>query len=279
MIGGFAVGGYWLWPMLEGRLEQNARSAAEASGALLYHHNFGVGLLIGLFAWIFASGVIVSAIPMLSRRITAGEFYETVVGATNAADQVRERSARWGILKMMGVLENEQDPGRYVRRATFAWMKPAAALAAAAVAIAAAVTFRELNTYTLYFADHYEQQHTFLPSRTVRAWSDATRVEVGCNHVSRESDDPIYEVHFRNGGSTRIDGAFPVSKTWIDQVEIIDAALVSAGARFEPWSWLDRDAYHPRCLMANAVWLGDEQYERFRRLIRAPDLPRDLVYD
>lgn len=279
MIGGFAVGGLWLWPLLEARLEQNAIAAAASSGALLYHHNFGIGLLIAIFVWISASGLIVGAIPLLSRRLTAGEFYESVIGAANAGDTLGGRAARWGVDKMQRALENEPDPERYIKRAVFAWVKPAGIFAGAALALAAIVTARELNAYTLYFADRYEQQHTFLPSRTVRAWSDATRVEVGCNHVSRESDDPVYEVHFRNGGSTRIDSAFPVSKTWIDQVEIIDAALVSAGARFEPWSWLDRDAYHPRCLMANAVWLGEEQYERFRRLIRAPDQPRDLVHD
>ncbi|QGZ93286.1 hypothetical protein [Terricaulis silvestris] len=278
MIGGFAVGTI-LWAVLEALLELNARAAAETSGALLYHHNFGIGLLIALFAWIGASGVIIGVIPMLSRRLAAGEFYETIVGSANAPDQRSERSARWGIRRMMEELRDEHDPARYVSRATFAWMKPAAIVAASALALAAIVTFRELNTYTLYFADHYEERHTFLPSPTIRSWSDATRVEVGCNHVSRESDDPVYEVHFRDGGSTRIDSAFPVSNTWVDQVEIIDATLVSIGARFEPWSWLDRDAYHPRCLMANAVWLGDEQYARFRRLIRAPDSPRDLVHD
>jgi hypothetical protein len=281
MLGGFAVGGLWLWPMLETRLDQNTLAAAQSSGALLYHHNFGIGLLIALFAWIGASGFIVATIPMLSRRLAAGEFYESIISAASAGNTLGGRAARWGVERMRRELENEPDPERYIQRATFAWVKPAGAFAAAALAIAAVVTVRELNAYTLYFADYYEQQHTFLPSRTVHAWSDAARVEVGCNHVTgrNPSDDPIYEVHFNGGGSTRIDSAFPVSMTWIDQVELIDAALVRAGARFEPWSWLDRDAHHPRCLMAYATWLGAERYARFQRLIRAPELPRDVVRD
>jgi hypothetical protein len=281
MIGGFAIGGLWLWPALEARLDQNTLAAAQSSGALLYHNNFGIGLLIALFAWIGASGFIVATIPMLSRRLAAGEFYASITSAASAGNTLGARAARWGIEKVQRELENESDPERYIQRAMFSWVKPAGAFATAALAFAAVVTVRELNAYTLYFADHYEQRHTFLPSRTVRAWSEAVRVEVGCNHVTGDNagDDPIYEVHFNGGGSTRIDSAIPVSTTWIDQVEIIDAALVRAGARFEPWSWLDRDAYHPRCLMAYATWLGDDQYARFQRLIRAPELARDVVRD
>lgn len=273
MIGGFAVGAL-VWSVLEAILELNARADAEASGALLYHHNFGIGLLIALFGWIGASGVIVGAIPMLSRRLAAGQFYESIVGAASGGDNLSGRAARWGAEKMMRELKDEPDPARYIERASFAWVGPATAFAATALALAAFVTFRELNAYTLYFADHYEQQHTFLPARTVRSWSDATRVEVGCNHVTGKnaSDDPVYEVHFRDGGSTRVDSAFPASNSWIDQVEIIDTALVRAGAQFEPWSWLGREAYHPQCLGAQSTWLGDEDYARFRRLIRAPEL-------
>lgn len=281
MLGGFAIGGFWLWPTLEARLDQNALAAAQASSALLYHHNFGIGLLIALFAWIGASGFIVGAIPMLSRRLTAGEFYGSVTDAANAGDTLGGRAARWGVKTMQRELADEPDPHVYVRRAAFAWVKPAGLLSLAALAIAALVTVRELDAYSLYYADRYEAQHTFSPSRTVRAWADATHVEVGCNHVTGENagDDPVYEVHFEGGDSARIDGAIPVSMTWIDQVEQIDAVLVRAGARFEPWSWLDRDAYHPRCLMAYATWLGDEKYARFQRLIRAPELPRDVVRD
>lgn len=281
MIGGFAIGGLWLWPTLEGRLEQNALSAAQSSGALLYHHNFGIGLLIGIFAWIGASGFIVGAIPLLSRRLTAGEFYGAIADAANSGDSLGGRAARWGVRTLQRELENEPDPQAYIRRATFAWVKPAGIFSLTALAIAALVTVRELNAYSLYYDDRYEAQHTFSLSRTVHAWSDASRVEVGCNHVTGENagDDPVYEVHFEGGDSARIDGAYPVSMTWIDQVERIDAALVRAGARFEPWSWLDRDAHHPRCLMAYATWLGDEQYARIQRLIRAPDLPRDVVRD
>ncbi|MBC7767691.1 MAG: hypothetical protein H7124_02785 [Phycisphaerales bacterium] len=203
----------------------------------------------------------------------AGQFYESIVRAASAGDNLSGRAARWGAEKMMRKLENEPDPALYIERASFTWVKPAGTFAAAALAIAAIVTFRELNAYTLYFADHYEQQHTFLPSHTVRSWSDATRVEVGCNHVTGDnaSDEPIYEVHFGDGGSIRIDSAFPLSGTWIDQVEKIDVALVGAGADFQPWSWMDRNAYHPRCLMAQAMMLDDENYARLRHLIRAPE--------
>lgn len=281
MIGGFAVGGLWLWPTLEARLDQNTLAAAQSSGALLYHNNFGIGLLIALFAWIGASGLIVATIPMLSQRLAAGEFYASITSAASAGNTLGSRAARWGMERIQRELENEPDPGRYIQRATFAWVKPAGAFAATALAIAAVVTVRELNAYTLYFADRYEQQHTFLPSRTMRAWSEVARVRVGCNHVTGENagDYPIYEVHFNGGGSTRIDSAVPVSMTWIDRVELIDLALVRAGARFEPRSWPDRDAYHPRCLMAYATWLGAERYARFQRLIRAPELPRDIVRD
>jgi hypothetical protein len=280
MIGGFAFASLWLWPTLEACLDQNALAAAQSSGALLYYHNFGIGSFIALFAWLGVCAFFVATIPVLSRRLAAGEFYVSVTGAANVGDPLGGRAARWGVGRMQRELESEPDPARYLRRAMFASVKLVGAFAAAALAIAAIVAARELNAYTLYFADRYEQQHTFLPSRTVRAWSDAGRVNVGCRHLTGEDagDAPIYEVHFIGGGSTPIHLAFPVSMTWIDQVELIDAALVRAGARFEPRLGR-REAHDPRCLRAYETWLGAERYARFQRIIRDPELPRDVVPD
>lgn len=272
LVGGFAVGAAWLWPTLEARLDHNARVAAEAAGALLYYHNFGVGLLIGVFAWIFTSGLIVGAIPMLSRRLSAGAFYDSIVVAANSGDGLGARAARWGVEKMMRELKDEQDPRRYIERASFAWVRPMALIALASLALTGVVTFRELNAYTLYSVQGYEARHIFPVSPTVRLWSAATFVEVGCNHVTGKnaSNDPIYNVHFRDGGSTRIDGAFPVTGSWLDGVERIDAALVRSGATFQPWTWMNRDPYHPQCLLAYAGELNQADYARLRRLIRAP---------
>lgn len=271
MIAGFAVGGFWLWPLLEAQLEQNARMAAEVTGALLYHHNFGVGLLIAVFGWIGLSSVIVGAIPILSRRLSVGVFYDSIVGAATAGDTLSGRRARWGVEKLMRELEDEQDPERYVWRVSFAWLKPAVLASVVVAAIAAIVTLRELHTYTLFLPDGYEQRHTFMPSPTIGRWTDAARVEVGCNHVTgrNSSDEPVYDIHMKDGRSIRIDGATPISGSWIDQVEKIDAELVAAGARFEAWSWLNRDAYAPQCLTAQAIVLGADDFERLRRLIRA----------
>lgn len=272
LLGGFAIGAFWLWPTLEARLDHNARAAAEATGALLYYHNFGFGLLIGVFAWIFASAVIIGAIPMLSRRLSAGAFYDSIVGAANSGDGLGARAARWGVEKMMRELEHEGDPRRYVERASFAWVRLTASIALVLLALTAVVTFRELNAFTLYSAQGYEARHILPISATVRPWSAATYVQVGCNHVTGKnaSNDPIYKVHFRDGGSTRIDGAFPVTGSWLDEVEQIDAALVGSGATFRPWTWMNRDPYHPQCLLAYAGELNETDYARLRRLIRAP---------
>lgn len=229
LIAGFAGSSIWLSPFLDARIEHNALSAAKSSGALLYTHNFGIGSLIGVFAWIFISGF-VGLVP------------------TSVANDDWTAAIRVGLL------------------------------AAVLTLISIVVTVRELNSYTLYFADRYEERHTFQINPTIRRWADASLVEVGCSHTD-DGDLPIYRIHFKDKGNTMIDSAWPVARSWVSQMETIDASLVRAGARFEPWSWLDNDPYSPSCLMAYSSWLSPNDFARFQRLIRAPEVPRDVITD
>ncbi len=261
---GIIVGWLWVWPILEAQIEQNALSAAKSSGALLYYHNFGIGLLIGIFAWIFICSWISLTIAAFVPKLAAAEFYLAIASS-------------WGTFRAAGTrarmlsCERAEDPQPegFIRRFMLLSAKRLGLLSAALALASIMTTARELNAYSLFFIDRYEQQHTFLAHPTIRLWADATRVEVGCNHTD-DGDDPIYEVYFKNNGSIRIESAKPVSANWVTEVEKIDSALLRAGARFEPWSWLDREPYDPRCLLAFSSLLGEDTFTRFRRLIRAP---------
>lgn len=273
LVAGIIVGWFWIWPILEVQIEQNALSAAKSSGALLYYHNFGIGPLIGLFAWNFASAWIFLVIVAFVPRQAAVEFLQAVTSSLGTF-----RAAGTRLRMVSSERADDPHPTRYIRRFIILSANRFGLLAAAFALASTIVTARELNAFTLYFSDRYEEQHTFLPDRTIRYWANANRIEVGCNHTD-DGDDPIYEVHFKNDGSTRIDGAEPVSANWVTEVEKIDAALVRAGAHFEPWLWLDREPYDPRCLMAYSSLLGEDTFNRFRRLIRAPQLGREVVAD
>lgn len=61
MAAGFIVGAMF-WTPLEKIAESNARAAAVEIDALLYEINFGIAMIIAIFGWIFASGIIAYAL-------------------------------------------------------------------------------------------------------------------------------------------------------------------------------------------------------------------------
>jgi len=272
-LAGFAVGWFWLLPSLEGQLNRNAVSAAHSAGALLYRYDFGWGLLLGAFAWAHLTTWIAQTVRLLSPRLTAAAFCALVTQSAG-----KDRIAGFQLQKVLRDLSNEKEGPRYARRALMAWVRHEGVILAILTLASIAMTARDIHAYTLIFADRYEQRSIFAPERTVRYWTDATRVEVGCNHSGNE-DAPVYEVHFTGGGSVRLDGASPTSATWLSHMEKIDVGLVSASVRFEPWRALDKDPYDPRCLSAYSARLGEAQALAFQRLIRAPQTTTDIAGD
>ncbi len=110
MLVGSAVGGFYLWPALENVTAQNARAHAESAGALLYHYNFGLSLVLATLAWISAGGAIAGLAPALSSRLQKNVFVFSVL------DGKRSPKAEWGVRRTLEQLRVEADPARFVRR-------------------------------------------------------------------------------------------------------------------------------------------------------------------
>lgn len=255
VIGGFSATLFWLMPALEAEVEQKAHSAAKHSSALLYHHNIGFGPLIGCVAWLMVGGWVEAAIKNISGN-----------------EQGAATRLQFGFENQQDDLQSHHFIARFLRQIS----KHIGLISILFLLVSVLVTARELNAYVLYFSDRYEQRHTLQLDPTVRYWTDATFVEVGCN-VGSQSSNPVYRVHFKDRSAAYIETASPISTTWLTQMEKIDASLVQAGAQFKPWSWLDRDPYHPQCLKEFADLLGPTDFARFERLIRAPHVARDVI--
>ena len=86
------------------------------------------------------------------------------------------------------------------------------------------------------------------------------------------TDTIIYEIEFADGHKERIGDATPLHGSWVDAAEVIDQRLQAAGARFERWTWLDRDPLHPECLAALQRRFSPEEYQRVRALLRVDAL-------
>lgn len=268
MVAGFAVGAFYLWPALENLTAQNARIHAENAGAILYDFNFGLSLVVAIFAWIFGVGAVVGLVPALWVRLQKNVFVFSVL------DGKRSPIAEWGVRRSLERLRNEADPAEFVRRMVTGWVPTIMAVAMAIAALTAVLVMRDVQAHSIFTPTEYIRS-PFFPwgSTHPREWSTAISVEVGCNHVERRgaiSNSIIYQVKFADGASVRIGDAIPLRGSWIDAAETIDQHLTAGGATFSNWDWMGRDPQHPLCIAALRDRYSSDQFERVRRLLRLP---------
>jgi hypothetical protein len=269
---GFLVGALYVWAPLEQITIDNSLRDAREVGAILYRENFGVSMVAALFAWIFVAGVVVGGLPLVSDRMAAHTFLEYYFGKPDPRPAVA-RAAAAAQATLSTRLEDEADARRYVRRFTTGWVGWFAIPAIVLTLLSAALAICDVQSYTLYTRDG-AADHPFFPwqSAQMRSWDDATRVELGCNHVTGRgaSDDPVYSVMFRDGSAVRLDDAVAIGGTWLDRMEQIDARLIESGALFRRWDGpLNRNPLHPECLAANRTRLSRDDYQRLLTLLRA----------
>jgi hypothetical protein len=271
VIGGFAVGAL-MWGRLEALTQANARAHALSAGGLLYATNFGVSMLVALFGWILVSGWICGSVALVSKRVMASSFVFSVLDARKTvATMVRVSLKR---------LSTERDPERFVRRFSTGWAAWCGLLATPLVVLSIVLVPRDLQAHSIFTPEAHVRS-PLLPwaSSEPEPWSAAARVELGCNHVSGDDADDhlVYEIAVASGASVRIpEDADPVSGTWLDRIEVIDAALGRSDAEFQRWTWLDRDPLHPLCLRAKEREYGAANYPRILRLLRVGELDGDL---
>lgn len=275
MVGGFIAGWIWLWPLFEGLNTQAAEAHAIKTGALMYETNFGISMLIWIFAWIIFSAGFAGFLVMLLPMPLKGALFIGLMGDqggrpfnTNALNEA---------LKETGGMGRASDflnawASRYIG-STLKYALPIALFGAIVVT-------REIATFSLYSVDGYYRS-PFLPwaTETLSEWSDASRVELGCNQTD-SGGSIVYKIHFNNGKSVRIDdGVLVAGTTWLDNMETIDTQLIEAGASFERWKWLKRDPLHPQCVRGFTGMLGKDQGDRLLRLLRVGAFAGDAAID
>ena len=267
MVLGF-LGGAFLWGYFENILDQNAQAAATNASAVLYQHNFGIAGLLALFGWIFAAGVITGQIQLLSDKLLSSAFVETILDPKNRL-----------YLSLETYLDRlrsyEHEPREYMKRACLGWINYILWPTLILFALAGAVLERELHTYEYYTLEGYVGKPLFpWESDKVYHWSNASYVELGCNHVTGKnaSDDIIYDVTFQNGNSLRPSNALPVTGTWLDRIEQIDRVLASENKNFKRWSWLKRNPLHQSCMASYRKKWSSADYIRLEALLRVDEL-------
>ena len=263
MVAGFIYGAVFIWQPLEEIVVKNALNLAHELNGILYGQNFGIALLVAIFAWIYWSGFLAFLAPNASKRMQASIFVFTILDPKNAP--------YLNIRKSVEKLQDENDPSAYMQRIFSGWGKIMLYPAIILTSLSLIILERELKTFTIYTPTQYLAKPLF-PWEKDKSdnWKNAQSVELGCNHTTGRgaSDDIIYEVNFASGQSYRISSASPVSGNWLDQLEIIDKNLKNADVAFERWDWLNRKSFHPDCLEAQKRRFSSEDLRRIHRLLR-----------
>lgn len=269
LVGGFAVGGILLWPFLEALTHRNAIEHAQEAGALLYHANFGLSLVLALFGWIFIGGTIITIPFTQTSQGRASLLVATALWSNGPVE-------RWAFARALRPAADETDPELYLRRWAGAGNKTTAIIGAAIFAVSALAVLRDVSAHSLYTPDAYIRA-PFFPwgSTAPHAWRDATEVEVGCNHIEgrNAADNIIFDVKFADGDAVDVSLGMPLrGGDWLESAERIDAQLREGGASFERWSWMNREPLHPACLSVMRRSFGAD-YPRIERLLRIGELP------
>lgn len=266
MLGGFAVGGYFIWPVLEQMTAHNAMMAAMDANAVMVGYNFGVSMVLALFGWIFAAGALSGLLSVMSEQARASAFTYNMLAARGVA--------QWSVRRTLRELEGDSDPERFVRRAVWSWQSWAVGLGAALMTVSAYAATRDVQAHDIFTRSHFIAS-PLLPwgSRAPVAWSEAELVEVGCNHATGRNayDSIIYRVHLPGRYFVSLESGQALGD-WLVAAEAIDAELRDGGVPFQRWDWMGRDPLHPQCLaVMRQSW--EEDYPRIERLLRIGELP------
>jgi hypothetical protein len=268
MVGGFFVGSLF-WAPLEDLTVRNALEHARAEGALLYHANFGLSLVLALFGWIFAVGFIGNLIFLRTARLRAAYLMFSVTHSRRAFERAMVASS----LRQIGEVH---DPEAFIAT----WIKLGnrwtMIAAVAGLALAGVALARDVQAHTLYTQSSYIRAPFFPWGRSEpRLWRDAVKIELGCNHVEGRNayDKIIYSVHFADGAKVDVGNGWALpGGDWLQNAELIDAELRASEATFERWSWMNREPLHPACLAVMRGSFGAD-YPRIERLLRIGELP------
>jgi len=266
MCGGFAIGA-WIWALCESQLRKNATKVAQDIMGFAYDTNFGIGLLIGLFVWIYLSGVIVSFIVWLAPMPFKGALFlssqSDVSENASKIPLIGSRVENKGMTATASDLINDYSK-RVVRKLGL--------ILSPFVILVTAISYAELGWFTILSPTGL---HTSVPWSTnlkVHAWEDAQTVKLGCNQTD-DGSSLIYEVTWPDGKDKRLPTDTHINgKDWLTNLEIVDAEVSKGDAMFKRWEWLGRNALHPKCLRSFYTEQGQNSKTRIDTLLRTGEL-------
>lgn len=258
MCSGFAVGGFWIWPYLENLNNERAFTKATELNGLMFDVNFGFGLLIALFVWIFLT----SAIAMFVVRIIPMPLKGTLFfGQLSDKDE----SGHQQIAELMGRSDKPDSATELINRWTELNFPKVLKIFLPISVLTALITYHETQMYSVYSEAGYFRSGFF--SKETRSWHGVSSVELGCNQTD-DGSSLVYKVNFPDK-SLRIEDGISINETyWLYNLEKIDKAIESTGAKFERWQWLNRNPLHPKCLRGFYGELGPDGKSRLDKLLR-----------
>ncbi|WP_416879441.1 hypothetical protein [Litorimonas sp.] len=258
---GFAIGGLWLWPYLEGLNTQAAVAAAKEEGGLLYSTNFGIGLLIALFVWILGAIIpVLFLIHVLPMPLKGALFFAVLAEDKNAEKNYRTAQS------IMNDFSRPDSAEDFVNAWTRKSIVKIGKYFLPALILTTVITLWETRVYSVFTPTEFHRS-TFFTGDKMRTWDNVQSVELGCN-TTDDSNDLIYDVSFKGGGGVRIAGKPLEYTSWIDSIKIIDNAITQSGAEFKRWSWLKRDPVHSNCLFHYNRVLNQQDYATFEKILR-----------
>lgn len=257
---------FGLWSFLQDLNKYLALSTARNIEAILVDmSNFGLSMIVLMFASIFCAVIITMAISLRVAKFARLTFINSVLDS---------RRFKLDRLVLGRAPRNENLPAdQYVRAGLMRQMKFCARAAAVLGLIAVAILLCELRSHP-FFSEHAYVHTPFLPweAATSHAWNSAVSVDTACLHTSgsRGSDenDIVYRVTFDDGTSVDLGRSIAVDVPWLDAMEAIDRKIESAGAQFGVRAVKDGTPFDPPCLAAQWERFTPDDFERAMRLIR-----------
>lgn len=269
MVIGFAVGAY-IWAKLEKVTISNAQEFAGTVTAIWIDTNFGFSLVLALFVWIFAATLVLSLIiRLIPMPAKASLFF----GASKelgkvVADFTRQWSEENSVSK-------PQDTGDAINRSLDAYIRRNLLRLSPFIGIIILLCWSETRSFEVITENGLYDSSMFSRNVAFKPWSEAKEVSLGCNQTD-DGGSLIYRVEFNDGTKIRLPESSSLNgRHWLVNLEHIDKALSTQGAVFKRWSWLERDALHPKCLRGFYAEVGPDNKYRIDDLLRIGFFPED----
>ena len=272
LLGGLGVG-IGIWFLCEGILAKSAEESAVLLNGLAYHTDFGIGLFIGLFAWMAITCIICD----IYLRLTPAPYKTAIFLGAYSGPKTKTIPPKTLLKKDK---THWRDAADLIDNGTRRYTKIATIIAVPLTLLSIGVTYAELKHFTVISPKGVHKSAFLTGQMKLKEWDEAVKVEIGCNYVkarygknsSPEKHDVVYHIHWADKSKTRLQTDNQLNgKHWLVNFEAIDDILIDSDATFTRWEWLKRNPLHPKCLRHHRNKLGPELAPRFDSLLRVDE--------